>query len=704
MKKIVRKTTAAVMTLSMLIALAVAPGMAQNNDSGRPASIHAFTAISPHKAVKEMNPGWNLGNTMDAVPYEGAWNNKPVEPQTFDDVKQAGFRSVRIPMNWDAHIGAAPDYTISAAWLDRTEQVVDWALERDLYVMMNVHHDNWIWVTKMAIDPSSGKYVSNFNANMDKLEKVWRQIAERFKGKSAKLIFEILNEPDEGTHQAKNEYPDDPFNPAVRNDLTPEQNNAMMFRMLHAIRDTGGNNKQRLVVIGGIGDNDEQAVEHLPVPADPYTIATFHWYTPWDFVSNWWGRTTWGTDSDKAEVERHFKAVYDKFVKNGVPVTIGEFGTVADIDRQSKAYYYDYVVKTAYKYGMSVFYWDNGNDNLDRETGVWRDELSKNVIVQAGLGRGNSFLFPGDAYVKRGAEIADVSFRVEANGNRLTAVYNGNSRLSEGGDYVYDSKQSTLVLKQSLLQRLVRATALGVNAELRVVFTEGVTQPLRIIHYDTPQLGRQAAEISPGGVADLNIPAQFNGLRLATVKAVYAGNQEPVKEPWAGGYLRMNDDFTTTDEAIRLTAGFLREIRPQSETDITFEFFPRTENGHMEKLEFKLTTTGEVPVPRFTNKVLRVPLEAKVGETVTVRGIINSIDGAEIVDGLIDIEVHGDQGKQFQRVSEGITIKGNETYSIDYSWTPSTPGLYTVKFALFQKNWSEVVFWNDSAHTVVVAE
>lgn len=44
-----------------------------------------------------MSPGWNLGNTLDAIPNEGSWNNPPVVEKTFDDVKAAGFKSVRIP-------------------------------------------------------------------------------------------------------------------------------------------------------------------------------------------------------------------------------------------------------------------------------------------------------------------------------------------------------------------------------------------------------------------------------------------------------------------------------------------------------------------------------------------------------------------------------------------------------------------------------
>ena len=55
-----------------------------------------FTPISASAYVQAMNPGWNLGNTLDA-PDEGAWNNPKVVGTTFDDVKAAGFKSVRIP-------------------------------------------------------------------------------------------------------------------------------------------------------------------------------------------------------------------------------------------------------------------------------------------------------------------------------------------------------------------------------------------------------------------------------------------------------------------------------------------------------------------------------------------------------------------------------------------------------------------------------
>ena len=56
-----------------------------------------FSRVSAQSWVDGMNPGWNLGNTLDGIPDEGDWGNPRVVPSTFDDVKKAGFKGVRLP-------------------------------------------------------------------------------------------------------------------------------------------------------------------------------------------------------------------------------------------------------------------------------------------------------------------------------------------------------------------------------------------------------------------------------------------------------------------------------------------------------------------------------------------------------------------------------------------------------------------------------
>lgn len=133
--------------------------------------------------VSEMGAGWNLGNTLDATGGETSWGNPLTQPYMIQSVAAQGFKTIRIPVTWEPHFidGA---HTIDSAWLDRVETLVDVAIESGLYVIINVHHDEWVEPTYGARDETIAT-----------LQTVWAQIAGRFKSHSQKLIFETLNEP-----------------------------------------------------------------------------------------------------------------------------------------------------------------------------------------------------------------------------------------------------------------------------------------------------------------------------------------------------------------------------------------------------------------------------------------------------------------------------------------------------------------------------
>ena len=72
--------------------------------------------------------------------------------ELFRKLKSQGFKSIRLPVTWGIHQGAAPGYTIDPAWMAKVRQVVDWALAQDLYVMLNMHHDSWMWINNLSTD------------------------------------------------------------------------------------------------------------------------------------------------------------------------------------------------------------------------------------------------------------------------------------------------------------------------------------------------------------------------------------------------------------------------------------------------------------------------------------------------------------------------------------------------------------------------
>lgn len=144
--------------------------------------------LPPHEFVKAMGAGWNLGNAMDTRNEdETAWGGNPITTKAMiDEIAKMGFKTLRLPVTWQFHMGGqAPNFIIEKAWLDKVEAIVNFGLENDMFVIVNVHHDeSWIVPT-----------YANAEQSKDQLGKVWTQIAERFKEYDHHVIFETLNEP-----------------------------------------------------------------------------------------------------------------------------------------------------------------------------------------------------------------------------------------------------------------------------------------------------------------------------------------------------------------------------------------------------------------------------------------------------------------------------------------------------------------------------
>jgi endoglucanase len=75
----------------LVIAALAAAAEAQLMCNGR------FATISASTYVKNLNPGWNAGNTLDAMPTETSWGQPLLVNSTFTNVKNHGFKSVRLP-------------------------------------------------------------------------------------------------------------------------------------------------------------------------------------------------------------------------------------------------------------------------------------------------------------------------------------------------------------------------------------------------------------------------------------------------------------------------------------------------------------------------------------------------------------------------------------------------------------------------------
>ena len=328
-----------------------------------------------------MGIGWNLGNQMDAhydgCSYEEGWGNKAATQQTFNGVAKAGFKSVRIPVTWMGHIGNAPTYTIEKGWLDRVAELVEMAHKAGLIVIINIHHDGY----GAAETPSKGFHwidlpaaVASEEVNTrikQELTMVWLQIGKRFANHGEWLVFETLNEIQDGGWGGGANRTDGGAQYRVLNEWNQV--------CVNAIRAAGGMNETRYIGVPGYVTNPELTVENLVLPEDVVEnrlMVAVHSYDPWDFAGsaqfNEWGHT--GIDvvpgSDENAYVGMLNRLFNLYVRRGIPVYFGEFGAVRrtnPADEAFRLYYFRYVCKAMRDRRIPALYWDNGNSKAGND-------------------------------------------------------------------------------------------------------------------------------------------------------------------------------------------------------------------------------------------------------------------------------------------------------------------------------------------------
>ena len=300
--------------------------------------------------ASEMQIGWNLGNSMDAEgPDETFWGNPVTTQEMINSVSNRGFKTLRVPVTWRFHQGTAPDYTIEEEWLDRVEEIVNYGRANNMYVIINVHHDDeWIIPTAAMTDQVS-----------DRLTKLWTQVANRFKEYSDYVIFETLNEPRyEGT-------PEEWTGGTAEGRVAVNQYHQVS---LDAIRATGGNNSLRQIMISTYAASTlPVAMDALEIPNDdPRTIISLHTYFPFPFTL---GGTddTWGTDNDRAELEAEMDRIKAKFIDNGKAVVLGEWSSGNQDNTDDRLTHAAFYAQAAAQRGFASIWWDNGNSTVSND-------------------------------------------------------------------------------------------------------------------------------------------------------------------------------------------------------------------------------------------------------------------------------------------------------------------------------------------------
>ena len=307
--------------------------------------------LTPQDAITKIKRGINIGNSLDAIPSETGWGNPLIQKYYFDDYANAGFTSIRIPITWKDHILNTSPFTINETWLNRVDSVVTWGLNKGLYIIINIHHEEGL----KQIDTMKNQVAKA--TMIAKYDSLWSQIATHFKDKSDHLFFEILNEPQI---------------------LTQATVDAFNVRALGIIRKT---NPTRIVIFSGTDYTgvDKLIAANIPDPNDKYLMGYFHSYDPWNFAGL--AKGTYGTISDISSTAAIFTKVANWSKTHQIPVILDEFGTIGACDYNSRMIYYATVVEQALNNNVAVNVWDdNGNfQAYIRNSRKWND--LKDVII-----------------------------------------------------------------------------------------------------------------------------------------------------------------------------------------------------------------------------------------------------------------------------------------------------------------------------------
>lgn len=363
------------------------------NDSGSEASGKDLESMNAQELSVIMGNGINLGNTMESADqtrpgnyadnsvtyFETLWGQPVTTKEMIDDMKAAGLDTIRIPVAWTNTMHYEDgDYTIAPEYLARVKEIVDYAYENDMFVIINDHWDGDWWGLYGASDASKRELANTIYTEM------WTQVAEYFKDYDAHLIFEGANEEvGDRLNDIGNVYIGE--GNTLSKDECYAKANEINQTFVDLIRSTGGNNATRFLLIPGYGTDITQTLDsrwHMPTDtADGKLFLSVHYYTPWSYCGSS-GSSTWGTKRNYEEMNTILKNL-STYIDQGYGIIIGECGVLPTSNGEMKpnwTLWYDNFFANCDLYNYVPVLWNTG-DLLNKNTHTWIDDDVKDFLL-----------------------------------------------------------------------------------------------------------------------------------------------------------------------------------------------------------------------------------------------------------------------------------------------------------------------------------
>lgn len=446
-KRVISISAAAVCMLSALRAVP-----AGDNEA------FAADVMTPFEITEAMQLGWNLGNTLDAyksttaegiletygLEAETCWGNPKTTQALIDTVKAKGFNTIRVPVTWFQHVDKNNNYKVDDAWMARVKEVVDYCYNSDMYVILNLHHE----------EPYQNR--STLGADYEEISgyvtSLWSQISAVFADYDQHLIFETMNEPRaEGTDH---EW----WGPTQEEVDTINKINADALKVIRAAK--GGQNETRLVMMPGYcASSDTTMMSKVVLPEDDFVAVSVHAYTPYKFTmavkddnGNPVDHSTF-TEGYKNELINVMDGIRSTFSDKDIPVILGEFSSSNFGNTDARVEWAETYISTTKAYGIPCVLWDNNVEKnnggeahgyVKRSDNTWYAdsepvvdkmvEVINDPSIKWGSARKSPVIEHDD--ITTGVQLIDKSYDLDAaikDGN-CTPGLNANWTLLEGGD------------------------------------------------------------------------------------------------------------------------------------------------------------------------------------------------------------------------------------------------------------------------------
>lgn len=346
-----------IITCGIILAISGASCKFRAKPYNPPVKYTLENAKTAEQVYEAMGMGWSYGNQMDAFNSgcadENAWAETKATLATFKGLAAKGFKTVRIPITCLGKVGKAPDYKINEQWLERVVELVGWAKESGLNVIINIQHDgegsdNWLSVKNFETQSTKEKFAA-----------IWKQLAETFKDEGAYLIFEPYNEIHDLDYGTSDEN--------IIKYSKPMGDLLQLF--IDTVRETGGKNTTRWLSCPTYYGR-MRAIDSLIMPEDSSNrlMVAIHILEPSEFtvegVSDVWGEDEHKlvSEEDEEHQETYISESLAKVAAKGYPFYVGDMETsIRDGDvRFYNLYWLAYIGTCLHKYKASPILWDNG--------------------------------------------------------------------------------------------------------------------------------------------------------------------------------------------------------------------------------------------------------------------------------------------------------------------------------------------------------